>query len=75
LNGFDFAEFDPRLDGEGEVGEVEFQAEDYHLRILEIGDVKVAESANSAEMLARIALEIAAIDGAVVVQRLASMRE
>ena len=70
LNTRSFAEFDPRRDAEGEVGDVEFHCEDYILRILEINGAKVAESANSAARQAATQEEIAAIAASALINRL-----
>lgn len=74
LNGKGFAEFDPRRDSEGEVGDVEFHNEDYILRILEINGVKVAESANSTSKQSVIQEEIAAVAASALINRSRSMR-
>ena len=69
LNGKSFAEFDPRRDWEGDVGDVEYHSEDYILRILEISGVKVAESANSTEKQAATQEEMAAIAASALINR------
>lgn len=69
LNGKGFAEFDPRRDSEGEVGDVEFHSEDYILRILEINGVKVADSANCAAKQVAMHEEVASIAASALINR------
>lgn len=70
LNGRSFAEFDPRRDAEGAVGDVEFHSEDYILRILEINGVRVAESVQGAAKQASIHEEAAAISVSALINRM-----
>ena len=70
LNGKEFAEFDPRRDSEGEIGNVEFHKDDFILRILEINGEKVAESANSPAEQFKMQEESASIAASALINRL-----
>lgn len=70
LNGKAIAEFDPRHNSEGSVGDVEFHSEDCILRILEINGTKVAESANGQAEIEAELEEFAAIQVAALIGRM-----
>lgn len=70
LNGHAIAEFDPRHQCEGGVGDVEFHSEESILRILEINGVKVAESMSSQATKEAELEELAAIQAAALLGRM-----
>jgi hypothetical protein len=64
------AQFDPRRQAEGEVGDVEFHSEREILRILEIDGMKVAESASCAARLQTQQGEFAVVAAAALLNRM-----